>query len=379
MNITRRLTPVILVAILWTSSAFAHAPGSYTVPSTTGDGWPVAAAAAVQLSEERLSAMQAAIRADEFGRITSVVVARNGRLVFEDYFNGDADDLRNTRSVTKTVTGMLVGLAIADGHLAGTDAHVTSILGDPVVANPDPRKGEITVRDLLTMSSILECDDWNQFSRGNEERMYLIEDWTQFTLDLPVKGFAPWVTRPQDTAYGRSFSYCTAGVFLLGRVLDVAVGKSVPAFASESLFEPMGISAVEWQLSPLGHAQTGGGLGLRSRDLLKLGQVFVDDGRWNGRQILPQTWINESTRPHVRIDERNEYGYLWWLTEVELHGRHVATWYMTGSGGNKVFVLPELSLVAVITSENFGRGDAHQLSEQLMSEYILASVEDPRS
>ncbi len=370
-----RDVPLIVVAILWASSALAQTPGAYTVPSATGDGWLVARAAAVQLSEARLSAMAGAIRAGDFGRITSVLVARDGRVVYEDYFSGAAEDLRNTRSATKTVTGMLVGLAVADGRLAGTDARVAAILGNPAVANPDPRKEAITVGDLLTMSSILECDDWNRFSRGNEERMYLIEDWAQFALDLPVRGYPPWVTRPEDTAYGRSFSYCTAGVFLLGRVLNATTGRSVQEFARERLFDPMGIGAVEWQLSPLGHAQTGGGLGLRSRDLLKLGQLYLDGGVWNGRQVIPPSWVTGSTRPHVRIDERNEYGYLWWLTQVEVYGRQVSSYYMSGSGGNKVFVLPELGLVAVITSENFGRGDAHQLSERLMSEYVLGSVE----
>jgi CubicO group peptidase (beta-lactamase class C family) len=347
------------------------------VPAAYEDGWPVARAVLVQLSEERLSAMARAIRADEFGRITSVLVARNGRLVFENYFSGSAVQLRNTRSVTKTVTGMLVGLAMAGEHLSGTDARVFTVLGEPAVANPDPRKNAITVEDLLTMSSMLECDDWNQFSRGNEERMYVIEDWTQFALDLPVRGFPPWATKPQDAPYGRSFSYCTAGVFLLGRVLEQATGRRVEAFAQEKLFEPLGITAFEWQLSPLGHAQTGGGLGLRSRDLLKLGQLYADEGRWNGRQIVPRSWVAESTRPHVRIDERNEFGFLWWLTSVEVRGRPVSAYYMTGSGGNKVFVVPDLGLVAVITSENFGRGDAHELSERLLSEYILGAVEGP--
>jgi CubicO group peptidase (beta-lactamase class C family) len=347
------------------------------VPSTTADGWSVARAGAVQLSEQHLGAMAAAIRNGDFGKISSVLIARKGRLVYESYFAGSADELRNTRSVTKTVTGMLIGMAIADGHIGGTDARVFPLLGNPAAGNPDVRKAEITLEDFLTMSSILECNDWNQFSRGNEERMYLIEDWTEFALSLPVKGFPPWMARPQDSPYGRSFSYCTAGVFLLGRVLESATKKSVQAFAQEELFEPLGITAVEWQLSPLGHAQTGGGLGLRSRDLLKLGQLYRDEGRWNGGQIVPRSWVAESIRPHVRIDDRNEFGYLWWLTSVEVRGQKFDAHYMTGSGGNKVFVVPELDLVAVITSENFGRADAHVLSERLMSEYVLGSVAVP--
>jgi len=374
----RSRVALVILLVSWCSARLlAQAPGGYTPPLAAADGWPVSRAGEVELSEQRLGAMDGAIRAGEFGRITSVLVARNGHLVHESYFSGLREDLRNTRSVTKTVTGMLVGLAIERGHLSGTNARIFPALGRPMVANPDPRKEEITVEDLLTMSSILECDDWNQFSRGNEERMYLIEDWAQFASDLPVKGFPPWVTRPQDTPYGRSFSYCTAGVFLLGRVLQAATGRSVQEFARAELFEPLGINAVEWQLSPLGDAQTGGGLSLRSRDLLKLGQLYADEGRWNGRQIVPQSWVATSLRPRVRIDDRNEFGFLWWLTSIEIHERSVSAHYMTGSGGNKVFVIPDLNLTVVITSENFGRGDAHVLSERLMSEYILGSVEVP--
>lgn len=348
--------------------------GLYVQPREAGDGWSVESAAATGLDEARLVDMAEAIGNGDFGDITSILVARAGKLAYEEYFSGDAGELRNTRSVTKTITGMLIGQAIERRYLAGVDAIVFELLGRPDMANPDPRKLAITVEELLTMSSILECDDWNPFSRGNEERMYLVEDWAQFALDLPVKGFPPWQAKPADSPYGRSFSYCTAGVFLLGRVLERAAGVKVPAFATEVLFRPLGISGFDWQLSPLGHAQTGGGLGLRSRDLLKLGQLYADRGRWRGRQVVPQEWITRSVTPHARIDESNEYGYLWWLKSVEVNGRMTRAFYMSGAGGNKVYVLPDLGLVTVITSENFGRGDAHELSDRIMLEYVLGAV-----
>lgn len=359
----------------WAAPLAAQEREPYTPPRAAEDGWQVARAGDVGLSEDRLAAMSVALRDGEFARISSVLVARDGRLAYEEYLHGSAADLRNTRSVTKTITGMLVGLALERGDLEGLDARVLDLLGNPPVAHPDPRKEAITVEDLLTMSSVLECDDWNQFSRGNEERMYLIEDWMQFALDLPVRGYPPWVTRPEDAPYGRTFSYCTAGVFLLGRVLERATGTSVQAFAREDLFDPLGIDEVDWPLSPLGEAQTGGGLGLRSRDLLKLGQLYADGGRWDGRQVVPEPWVEASFRPRARVDDRNEYGYLWWLAPTEVGGRTVTVAYMSGNGGNKVFVVPDLELVAVITSENFGHPDMHELSERLFSEHILAAVE----
>src|SRR5919197_1177708 len=186
--------------------------------------------------------MTAAIRAGNYEQITSVLVARGEELVYEEYFEGGAADLRNTRSCTKTVAGMLVGAAIDNGLLAGVDAPVRSLLGDgPPPLHPDPRKDAITVEDVLTMSSCLECDDWNEFSAGNEERMYLVEDWVRFAFDLPIRGFPSWVTKPAEAPYGRAFSYCTAGVVALGVALARAVGEPLAAYAARPLFEPLGI------------------------------------------------------------------------------------------------------------------------------------------
>jgi CubicO group peptidase (beta-lactamase class C family) len=329
------------------------------------------------LSDTRLSAMETAVRAGEFKKITSVLIAKNGTPVFEAYFNGaDATTLHNTRSATKTVTGMLVGIAIEKGLLAGRETPILPFFADrQPLQNPDPRKAKITVEDFLTMSSVLECDDWNEYSRGNEERMYLIEDWVKFTLDLPIRGVAPWGKKPADSPYGRSFSYCTAGVSTLGAVLERATKKPVPDFAKENLFGPLGIEKAEWQFSPLNTAQTGGGLGLSTRDLAKLGQLYLDHGAWKGRQVVPAKWVADSIRPHAHIDEDWEYGYLWWLRTFKSGDRSFPTYCMNGSGGNRVAVLPEQGLVVVITTVNFNERGPHAITDKLFIEHILAAVE----
>jgi CubicO group peptidase (beta-lactamase class C family) len=265
--------------------------------------------------------------------------------VFEEYLEGDADTLRNTRSCTKTVAGMLLGIAVERGIVPGVETPLADLLGEP--APP------VTLRDLLTMSSCLACDDWDDGSPGNEELMYPQEDWLAFALGLPLRE-------------ERTFSYCTAGVVALGIGLERAIAEPLPAFARRELLEPLGIDRAEWQQTPRGQTSTAGGLLSTSRALLALGRLYLD----NGRDIVPRAWVEESLRPHARIDDEMEYGYLWWLrTYAGEPG-----FFMTGMGGNRVHVFPGQELVAVITTTNFSRRDAHDLSDRLVVEQILGST-----
>ena len=326
-------------------------------------------------SVQRLNEMQKAIEAGEFKTITSVLVARHGRIIYEHYFDKDGiDGLRNTRSATKTLTGALAGLAIARGSLPGVNARVMDYFPDKQpFQNPDPRKNEITIEDLLTMSSLLECDDENQFSRGNEERMYLVEDWAKFTLDLPLRGFPSWVDKPKDSPHGRSWQYCTAGPVTLGVLLERAVKRPLADFARENLFGPLEISTVQWQFQPSGTPMTGGGLLLRSRDLLKFAQLYLNGGTWNGNRILPADWVEASVAPHASARQDTDYGYLWWLQTFHSGSRDWHSWGMFGSGGNKVVIFPNQQVVVVITTTNFRVQGAAALTDKLITDYILGA------
>jgi len=320
--------------------------------------------------------MESSIRSGRFKKITSVLVARHGKLVYEGYFDdSDVSTLRNTRSATKTVTGMLIGIAIDRGFLTGVDIPVMSFFPDKTpVENPDSRKERITLEDFLTMSSILECDDNNRFSRGNEERMYLVEDWTKFTLDLPVKGYPAWIQKPSVSPYGRSFSYCTAGIGVLGGILEKVTRMKVEQFANKYLFSHLGIRRTEWQFTPLGLAFTGGGLSLTSRDLLKLGQLYLNKGVWNNKRIISEEWVKVSIKPHVRVDNENEYGYLWWLRTFKSGRKDFPAFHMAGNGGNKVCAFPRQDLVTVITSTNYNSPNMHEQTDELLSKHVLASI-----
>lgn len=370
----------VLLSLLVPAFVGAAEPPATLAPPDLKDGLAVGSAMAAGLDVARLEALGAALEAGTFEDITSVLLAVDGRLVYEGYWNGkDRDARHDVRSASKTITGMLVGLAIEGGHIPSVEAPALSFFPGKAIANPDPRKSATTIEDLLTMSSLLECDDENQFSRGNEERMYLIEDWPGFFLDLPIKGFAPWVTKPVDSPFGRSFAYCTAGVSTLGAVLEHATGRRVADFARETLFEPLGIVDPEWIFSPLGLAQTGGGLRLRGRDLLKLGQMTLDAGRWHGRQVLPAAWVAASTAAHVQAADTDTYGYLWWRRDFGAGGRTHPAVYMSGNGGNKVVVVPGARAVAVITTTHFNQRGMHQQTDRLLTDYLLAALPASKS
>ena len=283
-------------------------------------------------------------RFDDYGEITSVVVSQGGEVVIEEYLDGDVSTLRNTRSCTKTVVGMLLGMAIDRGIVPGVETPLQELLGEP--APP------VILRDLLTMSSCLDCNDWDDGSPGNEERMYPQEDWLGFALRLPLRR-------------SRGFSYCTAGVVALGVALERALGEPLSNFAERELFTPLGIEGAQWVYTPKGETSAAGGLELTSRSLLRLGELYLG----GGEDLIPAKWVAESIRPHARIDDELEYGYLWWLRE---YGGE-SCFFMTGMGGNRVHVLPESERVVVITTTNFGRRDAHDLSDRLLREQILAT------
>jgi CubicO group peptidase (beta-lactamase class C family) len=371
-----RIVAVLGGIILAGCSFFSVAQATSSAPLIQPDGWSVAAPESVGLSAKPLHDMEAAIRAGDFKKIGSVLIAHRGKLVFEGYFDGDAASLRDTRSATKSITDALVGIAIGEKKLSGVDARILELLPERArkMQNPDPRKDKITVEDFLTMSSPLECDDWNDASRGNEERMYVVEDWAQFILDLPIRGRMHVGEKIEPPPYGRYFSYCTGGVFTLSEVLQKATGMRADRYAQEKLFGPLGITDAQWVYSPMNIPQTGGGLRLTSRDLLKIAELYRNGGHWQGTRIVSEAWVKASTQPHARIDDDTEYGYLWWLKSFKSGGKAYPAFYMSGNGGNKVAVFPGLDMVVVITSTNYSTRGMHEQTDKLLTDYVLAAA-----
>ncbi len=341
------------------------------MPAGLDDGLEVDSPRSAGLKAAPLDALDQAIVDESFPDTTSVLVLKDGKLVFERYFGvGGIEVLNDTRSAMKSVTAIAVGVALADGALYSVDEAAFDRLEDLApFAHDGPLKRQITLADLLTMSSSLDCNDWDERSPGNEENMYPLRHWSRWAVDIPV------TTDYQRGETGRArFSYCTAGTFLLGQILERAVGEPVDEYINGRLFDPLGISLREWPHSPSGEVMTGGGLRLRSRDLLKLGKLVQSGGRWGERQIVATDWISEMLTVRHRVDGEQQYGYQYWQRQYQSPCGRLDGWSMSGNGGNVIVHFPSQAMVAVVTRQHYNRRGMHEQTVRLLEEHVLAAL-----
>jgi CubicO group peptidase (beta-lactamase class C family) len=315
-----------------------------------------------------LSKTEIEIAAGNYGKIRSLLIEQHGKIVYQrDFVKAARPPLHDIRSAGKSITALAVGLAISDGKLPSVDAAVWPLLG---AAADDPHNG-ITVRDLLTMSSELNCNDADRKSPGQEEKMYRQKDWQAFAMKLPLAtGYAR-----DAKGYGR-WSYCTAGVFLLGQLVEKAVGERFDLYVKRRLFDPLGINQVEWRRSPTGEVQSGGQLKIGAADLAKIGRMVLDQGRWQGQQIVPESWVRDTLQPHRQVDTYVHYGYLWWFWPIKAPSGHQPSWLMQGNGGNMVAIFRAYDAVVVVQSANYNQPDADARSNRII-EAALASLPAP--
>jgi CubicO group peptidase (beta-lactamase class C family) len=323
--------------------------------------WPSSTPEAEGVDPAPLTELVGRIRRGDVGRINTLLVVRNDRLIVEEYFNGWPSVLAHTeQSVTKSVTSLATGLAV-DRGLLRVDDRVTPLFPDyePIAAF-DANKQALSVRDLLTMRTGF---DWaEQVYQGSPlERLNTCGcDWIRLTLD--------WRLREPP---GARFEYVSGGTILLGAVVGRATGSRVDRWLESELFSPMDFQNVEWFAGqPGGLPHTGGGLSLRARDLAKLGTLVVNGGRWRGRQLISESWIRESTatRPEVVANFGGRpatYGYLWW-------GLPNGVITASGARGQWIFIVPQRQLVVV---SNGGNEDGRAAAAvQFLYDVILPAV-----
>ena len=303
----------------------------------SGD-WQLVPADQVGLDADRLE--QAVDDIGELDGVHGVLIARRGRLVAERYFRGAAGRRpHNLKSASKSVLSALAGLAVEEGVL-NLDQPIADLLPETADLD-DPRKQAITVRHLLTMTSGLESTSF-----GNYGSWVASRNWVRAAL-----------ARPLEAEPGTRFSYSTGGTHLLSATLARVAGTSTHDFAREHLFGPLGIRHSAWARDRQGIHVGGNNLSLLPRDMLKFGQLYLNRGRWSGRQILPWQWVDESTRPGLagprgRGRIYGGYGYLWWLRPPTERGAYIASGY----GGQYIYVAPAEDLVVVVISTEISKG-----------------------
>ena len=310
--------------------------------------------------------LKAKIEAGIYPEITSIVVLKEGKILAEEYYNGsDRESLHDVRSVGKSFTSTLVGMAIAGGFLRSENQNLGAFYDLREYLNFSGRKAAVTLYDLLTMSSSFLGDDSDPSSPGNEELMYPTDNWVQFALNLPVD--------PDTT---RRWKYFTAGVVVLGDILDRNLPGGLEAYAAHELFTPMGISSQVWQHTPQGVANTAGGIQMTSLDFAKYGLLYARKGKWEGRQLLPEAWVRKTFSRQLAVTDRpgEYYGYLFWEKTYHVDGRDLETFYSAGNGGNKIFVFPGKDLVVVVTATAYNMPYAHPQVDEIMEKYVLPAV-----
>ena len=345
-------------------------PYAYRAPPATGDGWESAPAREVGFDEDSLTAVIRRIAAADPAMrgpslMHSILVARRGKLVLEEYFFGFGRDTpHDMRSAGKTFASVLLGAAMRRGAPLSPESRIYRVMA-PLgpFANPDPRKARITLAHLLTHTAGLACDDNNPASPGNEDALQGQRgqpDWWKYTLDLPM------AHEP-----GVRYAYCSANINLVGGALTVGTGTWVPELFERWIARPLDFGPYHWNLTPTDQGYFGGGSFLRPRDLLKVGQAYLDGGVWRGRRIVDSSWTRVSTAPRIHITPASTglseeafgefYGggldaYAWHLGRVESRDRVYRTYAATGNGGQVLLVVPELRLVVVFTGGNYGQG-----------------------
>ncbi len=253
--------------------------------------------------EQRIAELDAAIEAGTYKDINSVIVLRKGEPLVERYYNSAGrDQTHNPRSVGKTFAATILGIAIDEGYIESVDQTLADFYALERYENFSAKKANVTIRHLLTMSSGFEGYDFDMDSIGNEEYMYPQENWVEWSLNLPMA---------EDREPGDEWRYFTAGIVILGDILNSAVPGGLESYAHEKLFAPLGVTNYQWQYTPQRVANTAGGIQLTPLGFAKYGQLHKNRGAWDGQQLLPAAWVDAMLSPSVETTvPGNRYGFL---------------------------------------------------------------------
>jgi len=381
----KRTSLAFLLAIASTPALAQLTPAlpACGTPSILDDGWPIDTPENVGLDGARLCGIAARLK-NASANVHAVVVARHGKLVFEQYFSGyddpwgvpegqfdfDATTKHDMRSVSKSATSLLVGIAIDRKLLAGVDEPAVKFFPE-YSALKTPGWDAITLGNLLTMSSGIKWDEnlpWTD-PRNDEPHLGKDPDPISYVLAKPVA-----------TPPGAVWNYNGGGTDLLGSIIERVSGKPFDIFAREALLQPLGITDWEWKTYENGKLAPAAGLRLRPRDAAKIGQLLLNRGNWNGRQIVSAAWIEQSIAPRLQaigyFGGLFFYGYQWWLGRT-LSGDKEVTWIAAiGLGGQRTFIIPDLDLVVMTTAGAYTSPRQGNAGLDILYSFVIPSVSD---
>ena len=356
---------------------------SYEIPEQTGDGWPTADLGPTGIDRRPLFRLVRRIETGKIANIHGILIVREGKIVFEEYFDGhrfayDKPELRgelvrfdrytphNTMSVTKAVTAAVVGIGIEQGLIPSEREPICSFFPD-YAHHFDGGKTAIQIEHLLTMSSGLSWNEWDVplTSLDNDLiKLFIVSDPVDFILGKAL------LHEP-----GSFWYYSGGDVNLLGVLFERAAGRSIDEFCAEHLFRPMQISDFQWNYINDEIVYASGELFLTPRDMAKFGHLYLNGGVWNGKRIIAEQWIAKSLRACIstggRAVEGNSYGYQWWQRSFPLAGESVRAFVRTGWGGQAILLFPSLDTLVVFTAGNYGEPDP---LFDLVVDYVLPAI-----
>jgi CubicO group peptidase (beta-lactamase class C family) len=359
---------------LTVSCLFSLAQAQENAPTK---GWLITTPSSVGLDSNALAALDTDIAAGKYGLVDSLLIIRDGKQALArsyphdyrkiygelakhegplnhdvtgpyNYFSTEFhpyyqhSDLHTMQSVSKTVTSITIGIAISRKEFpADLDAPILKYFDEYKIANLNERKRRITLRNLLTMTAGLQ---WNEDVAYNDPKnsadvMEGTHDWVRYVIDQPM------AAEP-----GKVFVYSSGVTQLLSHIFKKATGKTVDEYAAQYLFQPLDIR-YHWKHSPTGLPDTEGGLYISTASLAKIGFLFLNDGEWEGKQIVPADWVKASVALAMRVEDEGRhwgYGFQWWLQPYGKSAEKFA-WAARGFGGQELRVVPEYNLIVVLT------------------------------
>jgi CubicO group peptidase (beta-lactamase class C family) len=344
-------------------SAQARGGTPYQTKPLGGIKWSQEKPADPGIDAAELESLYSEIAQEPHHDLKGIVIVRSGRLASERYFNGDSiETLHDIRSATKSITSLLMGIAIQKGLVHSVNDSIALYLP----GLPRDGKEKITIKDLLNMRSGLDANDEDLSTPGNEDNLDKSSDWIHTIYIVPMKGVP-----------GSKYNYCSINAFLTGAIVENVSHMPLDEFARVNLFEPLGIQDYRWRHVPINRITGQGNLSITTRDLAAIGELILSDGVVNGQRLVSHDWIARSLASQVAIADSDPYadfyGYMWYTKAEPINGRNIEVHFASGKGGNKIYVVPSLHIVVAITSSAYNANYGQRRSQDMLWKILAAA------